>query len=227
VRVKDWSRNLLGVFAKQPAAGLAKTRLAASTSPEFAERVARAFLEDTLDRVKQIDIFSAIVFAPSSGKAYFEKIGAGRFELIPQAEGDLGDRLHAFFQEARHLGFGRIIAIGTDSPTLPIDMIIQAFDLLAKNDVVLGPACDGGYYLIGLAEREIDLFTAIPWSTPRVLEATIARVQEAGASLALLPPWYDVDTAEDWAFLCGHIKAMRCAGTDPEVPRVEKLILDS
>jgi rSAM/selenodomain-associated transferase 1 len=223
VRVKDWSRNLLGVFAKQPIAGQVKTRLAAATSPEFAERVACAFLEDTLDRAAAANIVGAVVFTPSSARSFFEQIVAGRFELIPQAEGDLGNRLRAFFGEAGRLGFERIVVMGTDSPTLPIDSIQKAFQSLEENDVVIAPAFDGGYCLLGVTAKDVDLFSAIPWSTPRVLAATIARAQAAGATLALLPAWYDVDTLQDWQMLCGHVKAMRLAGIDPPA-RVERLV---
>jgi uncharacterized protein len=87
--------------------------------------------------------------------------------------------------------------------------------------VVVGPAGDGGYYLIGCGAKEFPIFTEIPWSTSSVLEETIERA--GSARLALLPPWYDVDTVEDWAMLRGHVRALRKAGVDPGVPRVEKL----
>ena len=116
------------------------------------------------------------------------------------------------------------VAIGADSPTLPVEYVERAFTLLAENDVVLGPALDGGYYLIGLGASDFGVFTDIPWSTAHVLEATIARLRATSARLALLPPWYDVDTAADWALLRGHVLAMRRAGIDPRVPRLEGLI---
>ena len=148
----------------------------------------------------------------------------GRYETMAQCEGDLGQRLRVFFEHARSLGCSRIVAIGTDSPTLPTDWVEQSFHLLASNDVVLGPAFDGGYYLVGTSNECLTIFDDIPWSTSRVLETTIARVREASARLALLPPWYDVDTVDDWNMLRGHVLALRQAGLDPQVPRVERLI---
>ena len=143
--------------------------------------------------------------------------------MIPQADADLGERLKQFFTQARQHGFARIVAIGTDSPTLPVAWVEQAFALLENHEVVIGPALDGGYYLIG-ASKELPLFEAIPWSSSRVLAATVERLQTGDARLALLPPWYDVDTVDDWALLCGHVRAMRRARIDPKAPRVERLL---
>jgi rSAM/selenodomain-associated transferase 1 len=216
--------RILGVFAKQPLAGQAKTRLAQETSPEWACRVAQAILEDSLDRFSQIQASRAIVYAPAAGTAYFSRLAQGRYDLIPQCDGDLGQRLHHFFREARRHGYSRIVAVGSDSPTLPIDFVEQAFAALEVNDAVIGPAYDGGYYLIGGGLQELAVFDDIPWSSAHVLEMTIQRVQRTSARLALLPPWYDVDTADDWAILCADVRARRSAGIDPGVPRVEQLM---
>jgi rSAM/selenodomain-associated transferase 1 len=222
-KAMDRHSNLLGIFAKQPAAGQVKTRLAQATSVEWAGRVAEALLGDTLDRFSAVAGHRAVVFAPVEAAAYFAELTRGRFELIVQADGDLGDRLRHFFTATRQRGFANVIAVGADSPTLPTEYIEQAFRLLAKHDVVIGPAFDGGYYLIG-ASAALSLFDAIPWSTAGVLEATVERVRSASASLALLPPWYDVDGLDDWALLRGHVLAMRQAEIDPGVPRLEELM---
>ena len=223
-RSADTDRRIVGLFAKQPIVGSAKTRLAQATGSDWALRVAQAFLEDSLDRVSQVDATRAIVFAPSSAASYFFQFSQDRFELIPQGEGNLGERLEHFFTDSRQQGFSRIIAIGSDSPTLPIPFIEQAFQLLVNHDVVIGPATDGGYYLVGCGVKQYPLFADIPWSTSGVLESTVRRLNEASARIALLPPWYDVDTLDDWTMLCGHVLAMRQAGIDPGVPRVERLI---
>lgn len=217
-------RPLVGVFAKQPVAGAVKTRLARATSPEYAQRIARAFLADTLQRIRLVDAARALVFSPAAGIDFFETVAHGEFSLIPQRDGDLGQRLHGFFETARQQGYARTVALGTDSPTLPVEYIERALDLLVRHDAVVGPAVDGGYYLIG-ARAECRLpFDEIPWSTSRVLEATVHRLRLAGVRFALLPPWYDVDTVDDWAFLCGHVQAIRLAGFDPGVPHTESLI---
>jgi rSAM/selenodomain-associated transferase 1 len=218
--------KILGVFAKEPSAGQAKTRLAEAASPAWAQRVAEAFLEDSLDRFAQVDASRSIVYAPAAASSFFARLSNGRFELVAQGDGDLGQRLQNFFAHVRTDGYSRIVAVGTDSPTLPIAYIEDAFRLLLTHDVVIGPAFDGGYYLIGGGPKTIPLFEAIPWSTARVLETTVERVRAASATLALLPPWYDVDRLDDWAMLRGHVLAMRQAGIDPGVPRVERLMVD-
>ena len=218
---------LLGVFAKQPIAGEVKTRLAEATSPEWAQRVAQAFLEDTLERFRSCRAECALVYAPSTAGPYFATIARNQYDLIPQMEGDLGQRLAAFFGQARARGCSRIVAIAADSPTLPVEWVDQSFRMLETHDVVIGPAHDGGYYLIGTRAECSSLFESIPWSTARVLETTVERLHDAQATLALLPPWYDVDTADDWALLRGHVLAMRRAGLDPGVPGIERLIMET
>jgi rSAM/selenodomain-associated transferase 1 len=221
---------ILGIFAKQPTAGLAKTRLAKATNAEWAQTFAKACLEDSLDRFHEISVpqvtqfVSTIVFTPADADAYFAALSGDRFQLLPQCDGDLGQRLQSFFEYAHDHWFGRAVVVGTDSPTLPIPIVEEAFRALETHDIVIGPACDGGYYLIGLGPRRFPIFRDVPWGTSGVLEETVAQVQRAGARLALLPPWYDVDTVDDWAFLRGHILAMRRAGMDPGVPRIERLI---
>ena len=121
--------------------------------------------------------------------------------------------------------------MGVDSPTLPLSYIEEAFIQLDRADLVLGPATDGGYYLVGCSVRQIPnpsnglppIFENMTWSQPDVLEATIARLHDSSWKLELLPPWYDVDTLDDWRMLAGHLHGMRVAGIDPGVPRTERL----
>lgn len=216
--------SLLGLFAKAPLAGQVKTRLAEATTPDWARRVAEAFLVDSLSRFRAVESRRAIVFAPPTSCPYFAGVAQGEWDLIPQGEGDLGERLRRFFLNARRSGHARVIAVGADSPTLPMEYVERAFTALATCDVVIGPACDGGYYLIGSRTDDVTMFDAIPWSTPGVLEATIDRLAKTTLRLTLLPIWYDVDTADDLAHLRGHVLAMRHAGLDPGVPCVERLM---
>src|SRR5207302_2932848 len=131
-------------------------------------------------------------------------------------------RLRAFVQSQVEGGAEAVVAIGTDSPTLPIEFIEQAFVLLDAADVVLGPASDGGYYLLGCGRKVPPVFDGIAWGSPTVLAETVARL-DASWQVALLPPWYDVDTLEDWQVMGGHLAALRRTGIDPGVPRIEAL----
>jgi hypothetical protein len=96
--------------------------------------------------------------------------------------------------------------------------------MLDSHDVVLGPATDGGYYLVGCAREAPAIFANIPWGSSQVLRDTVGAIAGAGCRLALLPPWYDVDTLDDWRMLQGHVAALRQAGLDPGIPHTERLL---
>jgi rSAM/selenodomain-associated transferase 1 len=211
------------LFAKQPAPGQVKTRLAAETSPQWAAQVAEACLLDTLDKLAGIAAQRVLAFAPPDAEAYFAEVVRGRFELMPQVEGDLGQRMAAFFAQQLAAGADRVVLTGADSPSLPTAYIERAFAELEQVDVVLGPATDGGYYLVGCGQRLPPIFDGIPWSSERVLTETVARLVERSWGLALLPPWYDVDTLSDWHTLQGHLAALERTGTDPGLPNIRRL----
>jgi rSAM/selenodomain-associated transferase 1 len=221
--IRTDSPRVLGLFAKRPDPGRVKTRLAAQASPEWAARVADAFLRDTVERLSRIAGRRVLAFTPSDARPFFAGIVGTRFALVPQDEGDLGRRLSAFIAGELEAGAGAVVVVGTDSPTLPPELVEQAFQELERADVVLGPATDGGYYLLGCGRRLPPLFDRVAWSSRRVLAETVARLPDPGWRLAVLPPWYDVDTLDDWWMLCGHLAALRRAGTDPGVPLTEPL----
>src|SRR5262249_57847380 len=197
--------------------------LARETSPQFAAEVALAFLRDTLERCAGVEADRVLVFTPAEARDFFAREAAARYRLVPQGDGDLGQRLKRFVSD--HLqGAARVVVLGTDSPTLPLEYVTRAFDLLMRCDVVLGPATDGGYYLLGCTRRVPPIFDGIAWGESSVLSQTTERLQAASWSFTLLPPWYDVDTLADWRMLPGRIAAMRAAGLDPQAPRREAML---
>jgi rSAM/selenodomain-associated transferase 1 len=214
--------RVLGVFAKRPEPGLVKTRLGAATSPEWAARVAAAFLADLLDRLAEVDADRVVAFAPDEHADSFAALAQDRYDLVPQGPGDLGARLARFFAARFEEGARAVVVVGTDSPTLPVEWIGRALDELSRANVVLGPATDGGYYLLGLSRPLPSLFEGVDWGTERVLRQTVERLGDA--TLVLLPPWYDVDGPADWEVLAGHVAALRRAGINPNVPRTERLL---
>jgi len=216
-------RRILGIFAKWPESGKVKTRLAQAVSPQWAAEIARAFLLDTLHRLRDLPVEKVVVFAPSSQQAAFAALIPPGLSLAPQVDGNLGERLHAFFADTHD----PTVVIGTDSPSLPVSLIDQAFQSLQTVDVVIGPATDGGYYLLGCRGHHPALFHGIDWSTSRVTQQTTERLRQLGLSLAVLPPWYDVDTSDDWQTLLGHLAAMQLAGVDAQMPHTLKLVADS
>jgi rSAM/selenodomain-associated transferase 1 len=211
--------RLLALFAKWPQAGAAKTRL----GPAGVE-IARAFLLDSVVRLGRIDAQRIVAFAPPDAEKDFGDLVRGNFQLVAQKQGDLGQRLSGFLTDQFRAGFQSIVVLGSDSPTMPLEHVETAFALLESADVVLGPATDGGYYLLGCAGQVPPIFEDIAWSGSRVLADTIARLGDPQWRVSLLPPWYDVDTPEDWDVLCGHIAALRRCGLDPQVPHSESLM---
>jgi rSAM/selenodomain-associated transferase 1 len=220
---------VLGIFGKKPEPGKVKTRLAAEFGPGFAAEAHEAMLLDTLDSWAS-DRFLApggrrvFVFSPADAGPWFDPIVPGTLALQAQAEGDLGARMRAFFEGEFEEGADRVVLIGSDSPTLDPSIVISAFLCLESKDVVLGPSTDGGYYLIGCRPPVPPIFEGVDWGTGNVLGQTLDLLAGSGRSLAVLPPWYDVDSPDDWRFLAAHIRAMRRSGLDPTLPRVEALL---
>ena len=193
-------RDVLAVFAKAPVAGQVKTRLAAALGKDAALRIYRDLGRRVVAEAIEPRGFRTVVwFAPRHRGAVVRRWLANLDveEFQAQRGAALGARLIAAF--ARHFeeGASRVAIVGTDCPGIRPRLVRRALRLLATNDVALGPACDGGYYLIALRAPAPALFTAIPWSTPMVLRRTLARAAEQRLSVALLPAMRDVDTASD------------------------------
>ncbi len=194
----------VGLFAKWPDPGRVKTRLARETSPEFAAAIARAFLLDTLELLRDLagcDLF--VAYDPPDSQQKFAELVEGRAQQIlleAQSAGDLGTRLETFCQRRFDDGYESAILIGSDSPNLPAKFLRDAIQMLQSNDAVVGPTSDGGYYLIGM-RRTLPIFAGIAWSTDRVFPQTIEHLIAANVPYAVLPQWYDVDTLADLRFL--------------------------
>ena len=194
----------LVIFAKAPIPGEVKTRLCPPLTPDEAATLHGSFVLDMLERSKTAVVKLKLPFdrylacAPSSTLVFFKIMEERQgVKLIDQVGDDLGARMSQTFEAMFARGYTRVLIVGTDVPSLPLDHYRQALALLETNDLVLGPALDGGYYLIGLKRMVPDLFVGIPWSTKQVLEMTQEKATTLGLKTALLPPWRDVDTIED------------------------------
>ena len=218
------------VFAKNPVPNQVKTRLIPTLSPEQAAILYTAFLTDwceTLAKLANVDL--VIAYTPPEAQPDLQALIGDDVIYIPQMGADLGERLTSATQWAAKQGYTKILFVGSDSPTLPISYISQAITLLDSQDTVIGPSTDGGYYLIGFSAAALTttvphVFEEIAWSTADVFQQTVTRIREAEVTLGLLPPWYDIDTAEDLAFLHAHISAMRLAGDTVQAVGTESLL---
>ncbi len=181
--------------------------------------MARAFLADTLALSRRVGADQIIVaYAPRSARPAFATL-APDARLVAQPRGGFGTRLRAALHSG-HANGRRVVLIGTDSPTLASATVRRAFEQLARADCVLGPALDGGYYLIG-ARRPLPraLFVRMPWSTDAVAAETLRRARGAGLRVALLPAWYDVDDATGLARLAADRSLARAPHTSALLAR--------
>ena len=188
------SRSCVVVFGREPAAGEVKTRLAAGIGGPAAARVYAVTLENTLEAA--VDSGARVVLslaAPPSG----EWARGIECSIEVQGTGDLGDRMADAFERRFSEGEERVIIIGSDCPLIMPEHFQAAVDVLADRDVVLGPAIDGGYWLVGQRHPGVDLFSDIPWSSHDTLGATRRRLAAIGAAWTELEELGDVDTRED------------------------------
>jgi rSAM/selenodomain-associated transferase 2/rSAM/selenodomain-associated transferase 1 len=188
-------RSLL-VFAKAPLPGKVKTRLARAMGDARAAELYRRMGKAIIEAVRGGDFETSVVYSPAEGLPAIRAWLGDSPRLMPQADGDLGRRMNIAITHALETS-GRVCLIGTDSPDLDAALVSQAFEALGETDVVLGPARDGGYYLIALSEPHSELFEEIPWSTDRVLESTLTRASAAGLAVRLLETLTDVDEPAD------------------------------
>lgn len=197
-------RRLL-VFVKEPRPGQVKTRLARSVGADEAAALYRAMGRRVVDTLRQGPFATEVHFAPAhAGEPVKTWLGHPGLAFVPQGEGDLGQRLEAAIRSAFRNGASAVAAVGTDTPDLTRERVVDAFERLRDADAVLGPATDGGYYLIALSAPHRDLFHEIPWSTHEVLDATLERARQQGLTVALLPELPDVDRPEDLRELARH-----------------------
>ncbi len=194
------------LFTRYPQPGKAKTRLIPALGAAGAADLHRQMVEQTLAEIKQlqelVQLSVEIWFAATEDTAQTQRQmqdWLGDWDYSPQSNGDLGQQLIAANQTAFNSGMQQVITIGSDCPGLKAGLMQQAFGLLNQHDLVLGPAQDGGYYLIGLRRHLPELFCNITWSSERVLQQTVEIASGLGLSVAYLETLADVDRPEDLA----------------------------
>lgn len=182
------------IFQKTPELGKVKTRLAKTIGKAKALEAYQLLLQHTHEQVALVD---ADVFV------YFEKeidpffVRDQRYVGVLQERGDLGQKMKTALQEVLADGYPKAILIGSDCPGLDAEVLEQAIHYLSSSDLVLGPAKDGGYYLIGMGQMYGTLFENMPWSTSEVFSKTLAEAKHLDLEIALLRELADVDVYED------------------------------
>lgn len=192
------------IFVKAPIPGQVKTRLCPPLTPDEAATLHGTLVLDVLERSGEAQRRARIAFdrylccSPSADHVYFKILGARHgVGLDTQTGEDLGERMLRGLESLFARGYRRVVMIGTDIPTLSPRLLNEAVERLDDHDVVLGPALDGGYYLIGLTRPVPELFRDVPWSTPDVLSVTARIAARLNCRVALLAPQRDIDRLED------------------------------
>ena len=202
-------KDLLILFAKSPSASDVKTRLSPMLAQKERARLQKAFILDTLSLTADLCLNRALACTPDTKGGFFAQCEKEHSVLLLNQEGDnLGERMQNGFRWAFSCGFERVVIIGSDAPTLPASFIQEAFNKLKTMRIVLGPAIDGGYYLIGANGHVPDIFSNIKWGSDTVFADTITQLHQ----YHLLPFWYDVDYPEDIVFLRRHIFILKKQG---------------
>ena len=189
----------VAIMAKASIVGTVKTRLVPPLTPEEAAELNTCCLADIAANIvaaaERAPISGFAAYHPSGSEEFFENLLPDGFELLPPREPTLGRSLFHAASDLFAAGFGSVCLVNGDSPTLPTELLCEAVRRLREpgDRVVLGPAADGGYYLIGLKHFHERLFEAIDWSTERVYRQTLMRAGEIGLPVAALAEWYDVD----------------------------------
>ncbi len=209
-------RRLL-IFVKEPVPGQVKTRLAteigrvaaaprhflgseegaASVGAMAACHVYRRCVERILERLVALRDEITLCVEPAEATGRIQAWLGSAWPVQPQRGATLGERLADATDRTFTEGVQRVVVIGTDSPWIDNALIEEAFSAMERADLVLGPAADGGYYLVGLAKPAPELFRGIPWSTDQVLNQTLAAARRLGLVAAPLHPGYDIDRLED------------------------------
>ena len=212
----------MAIMAKAPRVGDAKTRLVPPLSPGQAAALSACFIRDAAENIataaQQIPIDGYIAFAPPDAEAEFRPLLARDTRLLPSRRQGLCASLHDASADLLGAGYGAVCLVNSDSPTLPTSILTDAARALTLpgDRLILGPAEDGGYYLIGLKRTHRRLFEDIAWSTPRVLAQTKERAREIGLATTKLPVWYDVDNIDSLQRLNAQLQQATADG--PAIP---------
>ena len=194
----------LAVFVRHPEPGKVKTRLAKAYGAPFAAELYGYFVDDLLKALAPGNYHLEIFFTPAEREMEIRQRFGNQFPYTPQRGEGLGNRMERAFRSCLAKEYSTAILIGSDFPDLTAEVIEQAFQALENGqEAVVGPAFDGGYYLIGFRSATFDpaVFNGMRWGENTVFEKTVNRLHARGYRVHLAPAWHDIDTEQDLANL--------------------------
>jgi uncharacterized protein len=222
----------VAVICKTPRPGRSKTRLSPPLRPEECAGISACFIQDLAGTIASLTgdgrADGYAVYTPAGTEAELRALLPAGFGLVLQCDGDLGRRLDKGINDLIAAGHAGAILINSDSPTLPHAVLAAAVDAVLSGDrLVISPAFDGGYTLIGLSKPHPHLFKDIPWSTDVVYELTLQRAREIGLPSIVLDGWYDVDDGASYAMLERELDGVRppfANRTGAEAPKTRAFV---
>jgi hypothetical protein len=216
------TRIAIAIVCKTPAAGTSKTRLSPPLRPEECAAISSCFIRDLSRTIQTLagqgDVAGYAVYTPLGSETTLRRLLPDSFNLMVQGVGNLGARLVKATADLLDAGHDGAILVNSDSPTLPAEILREAASAIRQGDnVVLSPAFDGGYTLIGLSRPYPRLFEDIPWGTNEVYRLTLQRAHDIGLPVVNVSGWYDVDDAESLRMLEDEFAGKRPAFMAPHL----------
>jgi rSAM/selenodomain-associated transferase 1 len=209
----------VGIMCKTPSPGKSKTRLSPPLRPEECASLSACFIRDLSRTIDELvaggGVTGYAVYTPIGSEEALRRLLPTDFRLLPQVEGNFGERLCQATRELLSAGHAGAILVNSDSPTLPAEILRAAVDATrAGNSIVLSPAIDGGYTLIGLSQAHARVFEDIVWSTETVYASTLVRAREIDLPVVNVPSWYDVDDASSLRLLQDELAGRKLEFSD-------------
>jgi len=217
--------TLFGLLARDPQPGKVKPGLAEVLGAPTAAKMYRSFIMDLCERFSHLSVHSRLLaYAPRGARKAVSLLASRHWRLVQQQGATRGQVLASLFEEAFRLGHQRAVVMVTDCPTVPDAFVIEAFDRLLIDDVVLGPTTEGGIYLVGLSIERPELFYGFDWNGGGVFDALVDRAEAFGLILGLVPHWYGVDDRADLERLASHLRALGVVGSEGMPQRTQTLL---
>lgn len=216
---------MFGLLASKPQPGAVKPGLAEVLGAPAAAWMYRSFIMDLCERFARLSVpHRVLAYSPRGARKAVSLLASRHWRLMAQEGGSRGQTLAALFEYAWRIGCQRAVVMISDCPTVPDAFVIEAFDRLLVDDVVLGPTTEGGLYLVGMSLERPELFLGVDWDSGGVFDTLVDRTDAFGLILGLVPHWYGVEDRAGLDRLASHLRALGVVGSDQVPKRTQTLL---